>query len=218
MAWKRPNLGIVDVNGSRDNNIVNIFGTDGGSIFIDPSAPPAERYKLMAEGHFSGDVCDAYLKRRPNDWDPKSGRTADGGASGMKGAASADGLHWTMFPDPMVVEVTDTQLTAYFDERLRKYVAYTRTWAAGVRSARTHPQERRTWGVSRRSIGRSETSNYREFPLHETFWSRGSTSCRPIHSTRTARQPCREPPPSLAVSHRLAHGQRQHQHYIGEQS
>jgi hypothetical protein len=32
-----------------------------------------------------------------------------------------------MFPKPTVVEVTDTQLTAYYDERLRKYVAYTRT-------------------------------------------------------------------------------------------
>ena len=91
----------------------------------------------------------------------------------MKGAASADGLHWTMFPDPMVVEVTDTQLTAYYDERLRKYVAYTRTWPAGVRSSHVRGSARRTWGVSRRSIGRSETSNYREFPLHETMLEPG---------------------------------------------
>jgi hypothetical protein len=175
LSWKRPELGIVELNGSRANNIVNIFGTDGGSIFIDPSAPASERYKLMAEGHFSRDICDAYLRRRPNDWDPKSRRAPDGGASGMKGAVSADGLHWNMFPDPMVVEVTDTQLTAYYDERLRRYVAYTRTWATQPRSVRATAHEKggNAWGVGRRSIGRSETSNYREFPIHETILEPG---------------------------------------------
>jgi hypothetical protein len=173
LSWKRPNLGLVDINGSRENNLVNIFGTDGGSIFIDRSAPSSERYKLMAEGHFSRDVCDAYRKVRPHDWDPKSRRTSDGGASGMKGACSPDGLHWTMFPDPMVVEVTDTQLTAYYDERLRKYVAYTRTWVAGIRSARVPNDGVRGWGAGRRSIGRSETADYRRFPLHETMLEPG---------------------------------------------
>jgi hypothetical protein len=31
-----------------------------------------------------------------------------------------------------VIEVTDTHLTAYYDERLGKYVAYTRTWSSGL--------------------------------------------------------------------------------------
>ena len=141
--------------------------------FIDPSAPPAERYKLIAEGHFSAEICDAYLRRRQNAWDPKSARASDGGATGMKGAASPDGLHWTMFPDPMVVEVTDTQLTAYYDERLRNYVAYPRTWPAGVRSPAVAGKGKRSWNIARRSIGRSETSNYRGFPLHETILEPG---------------------------------------------
>ncbi len=170
--WKRPALGIVDVAGSRANNIVNIFDTDGGTVFIDPSAAPPERYKLIAEGPFSSDICEAYLRRRPADIDPKSWRSPDGGAIGMKGAASSDGLHWTMFLDPMVIEVTDTQLTAYYDERLRKYVAYTRTWASGVRS-RGFTGAQRTWGVGRRSIGRSETADFRNFPLHETMLEPG---------------------------------------------
>ena len=173
LTWKRPNLGIVGFNGSKSNNIVNIFGTDGGSIFVDPSAPASERYKLIAEGFFTGTVCDAYLRRRPNDWDPKVSRRPDGSASGMKGAASADGLHWRMFPEPMIMEVTDTQLTAYYDERLRKYVAYTRTWAAGRRTTCASMEGRSTWSVSRRSIGRSESSDCREFPLHETILEPG---------------------------------------------
>lgn len=173
LVWKRPNLGIVEVNGSRANNIVNIFGTDGGTVFIDPSAPAAERYKLIAEMAFSKEVLDDYLRRRPNDWDPKRSRSREGTATAMCGAVSPDGLHWTQFRDPLVVEVTDTQLTAYYDQHLRKYVAYTRTWSAGVRSERVTLGGRHTWSSGRRSIGRSESSDFREFPLHEIMLEPG---------------------------------------------
>jgi hypothetical protein len=172
LSWKRPNLGIVEFNGSRANNIVNIFGTDGGTVFLDPSAPSAERYKLIAEMDFPKDVIDDYLRRRPRDWDPKVERKSDGSAKGMCGAVSPDGIHWTQFRDPMVIEITDTQLTAYYDLQLRKYVAYTRTWAAGERSAK-FLQSKRTWSSSRRSIGRSESDNFREFPLHDIMLEPG---------------------------------------------
>lgn len=173
LSWKRPNLGIVDFRGSKNNNIVNIFGTDGGTVFIDPSAPSAERYKLIAEGYFPAKVIDEYLRRRPNAWDPILYRKLNGTAKGMKGAVSKDGVHWSLFPDPMVMEVTDTQLTAYYDERLRKYVAYTRSYPVGIRSPRAHLDGRQTWRVARRSIGRSETANYREFPLQQTILEPG---------------------------------------------
>lgn len=173
LNWHRPDLGIVEWNGSRANNIVNLFGTDGGSVFIDPSAPPAERYKLIAEMDFPKDVVDEYVRRRPGTWDPKSARRKDGGAKGMTGAVSADGLHWTQFREPMVIEVTDTNLTAYYDQRLGKYVAYTRAWSSGLRSSKAAPPRAITWDSGRRSIGRSETANYREFPVHETILEPG---------------------------------------------
>ena len=172
-SWKRPDLGIVEINGSRATNIVNVFGTDGGTVFLDPSAPPAERYKLIAEMSFPKAVIDDYLRRRPGDWDPKVERKADGSAKGMCGAVSPDGIHWTQFREPLVIEITDTQLTAYYDLRLRKYVAYTRTWAAGERSAQVALAGKKTWGDSRRSIGRSESADFREFPLHETMLEPG---------------------------------------------
>jgi hypothetical protein len=169
IEWKRPKLGIVEENGSRQNNIVNIFKTDGGSIFVDPSAPPSERYKLIAEQTYSAGVCDDYLRRRPHDWDPRTFRRAGNTATGMTGAVSSDGLHWTQFQEPMVMEVTDTQLTAYYDPQIQKYVAYTRTWVAGPRSKQAPGIDGKAWQIGRRSIGRSETSNYREFPLAETI-------------------------------------------------
>lgn len=172
IVWRRPELGIVEWNGSRANNIVNIFGTDGGSVFIDPSAPSTERYKLMAEMTFSKEVVDEYIRRRPGVWDPKSARSKNGSVVGMTGAVSADGLHWTQIREPLAVEVTDTNLTAYYDVRLGKYVAYTRTWSSGIRSSKVKSKGR-FWGTGRRSIGRSETSNYREFPLHETILEPG---------------------------------------------
>lgn len=184
ITWKRPNLGIVEFNGSRDNNLVNIFATDGGTVFIDESAPPAERYKLIAEGHFPREAVTEYLRRRPKDWDPKVRWADDGGAKGMKGGVSPDGLHWTLFPQPMAMEMTDTHLTGYYDPWLKKYVAYTRTWSTGERSSRVRGETRAMrkdlavradywWQVGRRSIGRSETANFREFPLHETILEPG---------------------------------------------
>jgi hypothetical protein len=84
---------------------------------------------------------------------------ADGGGHGLFGAVSPDGLHWTKLREPLVLEFTDTQVIAYYDQALRKYVAYTRTWVGG--------------STGRRSIGRSETSDYRNFPLHETILEPG---------------------------------------------
>jgi len=172
-AWKRPKLGIVDLHGSRDNNLVNITDCDGGCVFIDPSAPASERYKMIAEGHFPREICEEYLKRRPDEWDPKVRRESDGGAKGVKGAVSPDGVHWTMLRDPLVMEVTDTQLTASYDQRLRKYVAYTRTWIVGRRFGPPVPENDRVWMAGRRSIGRSESADFRSFPLHETILEPG---------------------------------------------
>lgn len=172
LTWKRPKLGIVEHGGSRENNIVNIFGTDGGTVFIDPSAPPTERYKLMAEGPFPRGVVDAYLRRRPHEWDARSERRADGSVTAMTGGISADGLHWSLISEPLAVQVTDTQLVAYYDDRLRKYVAYTRTWVVGQQSARVRSD--RSWSiVGRRSIGRTESADFRNFPLSETILEPG---------------------------------------------
>lgn len=46
--WEKPNLGIVDKHGSRNNNLVMVKGSPDAFVqnaFIDPSAPPERRYK-----------------------------------------------------------------------------------------------------------------------------------------------------------------------------
>jgi hypothetical protein len=44
--WKKPELGLIEFNGSKANNLVYSNG-HGATIFIDPAAKPAERYKLV---------------------------------------------------------------------------------------------------------------------------------------------------------------------------
>lgn len=51
--WEKPSLGLVAYAGSRSNNIVVghgaaglTLGQDGGLVFLDPTAGPAERFRL----------------------------------------------------------------------------------------------------------------------------------------------------------------------------
>jgi hypothetical protein len=71
--------------------------------------------------------------------------------------------------EPLVVEHSDTEIVAYYDLALRKYVLYTRYWSVGPRSERLPPDIRhcRT-GVGRRAIGRSAT----ECAPHRSWSSR----------------------------------------------
>ncbi|MGQ9630930.1 MAG: hypothetical protein ACUVXI_11575 [bacterium] len=171
LAWTRPNVGIYEWNGSRDNNIL---ADEGGTVFIDPSAPPAERYKWVSERWFSRETYDAYRQRRPNAWEPRADRVDVGSILGVQGAVSPDGLHWNVLPEPLVMEHSDTQVVAYYDERLRKYILYTRNWMVGPRSGRALDGQGLSWlGVGRRSIGRTESDDFRCFPLSEVILEPG---------------------------------------------
>jgi hypothetical protein len=50
-TWTRPSLGLVEFNGSRDNNIVwplNNSAHSPGTVFWDPHGPPSARIKMVA--------------------------------------------------------------------------------------------------------------------------------------------------------------------------
>ncbi|MCX7598205.1 MAG: hypothetical protein N2512_04985, partial [Armatimonadetes bacterium] len=98
--WTRPNLGIVEFDGSKDNNILP-FGAD--CVFLDPKAAPEQRYKMLCL-----DVGD----------DPEK--------IGAYIAYSADGIHCTRHPERVLPFAPDTQNQVFYDTRLGKYVAYVR--------------------------------------------------------------------------------------------
>lgn len=101
--WNKPNLGIVEYDGGKKNNLVGLNSLEG-VVFQDPNAPAPERY--------------AYVTHL---W-----------TEGMVRFHSPDGLHWQRDKTPLLRLGADTQNVTFWDERLRKYVLYLRGWQRGA--------------------------------------------------------------------------------------
>ena len=124
ITWERPSLGLVEFNGSKDNNLV--WPTKGNfgqkiSVFIDgkPGVPATERYKAIVQG--------------PNQGDKRAS---------IYGLASPDGIRWRLFQKgPLLVAPKadphfDSHNIAFWDGANSRYVVYTRGWRNGVRDIR----------------------------------------------------------------------------------
>jgi hypothetical protein len=105
--WFKPNLGIAEYQGSKENNILftpemNQFGggLHGTHVFIDPNGSPEERYKLTYCG-------------------PKSQTFV---------CTSADGLHWKTQPNRILESEADSENVLEWDPIKKKYIAYSRRW------------------------------------------------------------------------------------------
>lgn len=170
VTWERPTLGLVEFAGNRDNNLCP--GVPGGFLFIDPSAPPQQRYKALGTDTISEEEFAAYLHERPGDYDPRARRTDVGHVYALRGFVSADGFNWTLLPRPLSVEHADTQNTGHYDPVTGKYVLYTRTWWVGDQdpSARGAVSPDAAWiAPGRRSIGRSESDTFGDFPVSQAI-------------------------------------------------
>jgi len=170
LHWERPELGLVEHGGDHKNNLVPFSFWEGG-VFVDPSAPPEERYKWVGLRSISREAYDAFRKARPEAWHPRSERKDANLLFALCGAVSQDGVRWTALPEPLTLEHSDTMVTGYYDERLRRYVIYTRNYMIGQRAATAEGEPPLVWwggdagGVARRSIGRTESADFRRFPL-----------------------------------------------------
>lgn len=108
--WKRPNLGIVEFQGSKKNNIIlEGLGTHNFTPFKDenPDAPAAQRYKGIG------------------------GVKSEGGLFAFQ---SADGIHWSLMRKKPVITngAFDSQNLAYWDTIAKQYRAYWRTFSKGI--------------------------------------------------------------------------------------
>jgi hypothetical protein len=105
--WSKPELGLVEYNGSTKNNLVVPFNSVVGQTFIDPEAPPAEKYRMLVAIYPPDPNVKRYLAL----------------------LSSPDGLRWTK-PDRNVVPAgdfaLDTQSQAFYDRDRQAYVLYTR--------------------------------------------------------------------------------------------
>lgn len=138
--WEKPELGLTEYEGNRKNNIVLGHGAGGvhigqagAMVFVDPSAPPAERFRMVK----------------------KVKEVADG----IHVFSSPDGLRWTLTHRQVLTarpekrgHHLDTQNVIFWDDRIRKYVAY------GRRNLRRD-------GSQGRAIFRGEAEQLARFPV-----------------------------------------------------
>ncbi|SNT48503.1 hypothetical protein [Rhodococcoides kyotonense] len=159
LNWTKPELGLQDYKGQPTNWVYgrelspNHFAS--GAVVIDETAPPEERFKLIYRAEEKYEDPEAFLARQKQrfgeDMDPKSvaGKPGkEGTFATTAGAVSADGIHWKPLTEPLVMYCSDQMNTAFWDDRINKYVSYFRMQRAGRRSAgRTETSDFETWST-----------------------------------------------------------------------
>lgn len=116
--WEKPNLGIHDFQGSKNNNIAITSGplgdlkVDAGhpAVFKDenPNAAPDAKYKAIVRSS---------------------------GKNGLLVFKSPDGIHWSLMSKAPIlsgVGAFDSQNLAFWDSNIKKYRAYWRIFTAGI--------------------------------------------------------------------------------------
>jgi hypothetical protein len=104
--WTKPSLHLVEVGGSRDNNVLisgrETGGVHGHCVFLDPAASPAERYWVVFSRFVEGQ------------WQ-------------VFGGCSADGLRWRLGTTPLLARNSDTQNACFRDGD--GYRLFVRMWS-----------------------------------------------------------------------------------------
>ena len=100
--WTKPNLGLYEFDGSKENNIVfDGAGTGSFTPFKDanPNCPPEELYKALGQVHRDG---TPYYAAQ--------------GEMTVFSYKSPDGIHWTISDGPLITRGDfDSQNTAFWD-------------------------------------------------------------------------------------------------------
>jgi hypothetical protein len=135
LHFRRPDLGLVEYEGSRQNNLVVLprGGAAEARVFRDTHDPsPEHRYKMVYMG--------------------------PGGTVGVSVASSPDGLRWNAYEhNPVIVPTGDALSTPFWDERYGRYVYYHRPNGRHVKQW-AHVKEPGEYPVRR--IGRAESFDF----------------------------------------------------------
>ena len=111
ITWTKPSLGIMEFEGSRDNNIILIDDevSENFGPFLDsnPQALKSERYKAVG-----------------------------GGSKGLFAFRSADGIHWQKMTEKRIITdgTFDSLNVVFWDTQRKEYVAIYRDLLQGVRT------------------------------------------------------------------------------------
>ena len=143
--WDTPNLGQVDFEGSRDNNLINIGqdNIEGISVLRNShSSDPNKKWLAFFWEHHSYRSSEfgvpPYDDSAPGVWE-----------HGMWAAYSADGIHWTNHGQ-VIARDSDTHQMVLYDPQLKKYLCYNRIGAGGRKTARLESNDFLKWGEPQR--------------------------------------------------------------------
>jgi hypothetical protein len=120
IQWVKPDLGLLEYNGSKKNNIilshVHDYGCHDFSPFIDTNPKVTKEGRYKAIGYVRG-------QKHPK---------------GLYGFVSSDGIHWDLIQDSCIITedgwVFDTQNIAFWSELEQQYVMYYRRAVNDVRN------------------------------------------------------------------------------------
>ncbi len=113
--FTRPKLGLIEVNGTKDNNVI-WHGVESHNFapFIDqnPACKPEERYKALAGLKSSG---------------------------GLFAFSSHDGIHWKKMREEPVIRTGDFDSLnlAFWDSARGRYACYSRIFLEGIRAVQS---------------------------------------------------------------------------------
>ena len=168
--WDRPALGLTEFNGSTENNILNI--NVPASIFEDPSAPPAERYKAMGGrgvwvDRETGEKVDAAAADPCWRAEQYEGRAYAGRKVVLKGVmegyTSPDRLCWTKIAEPLANYSVNGSLSPGYDEDNKTYFAFMQPQGVAPSEPGLGAGVPET-EVVRRAIGLARTKDFRHWP------------------------------------------------------
>lgn len=135
-------------------------------VFENPAARESERFKMVFQGRsirpefarHRQAVLQEFAESHAEGFDPTA--LSFDGPDGTPlirlaryGAVSPDGLHWRVLRHPLMLLYSDSQNVVSYDTNRQSYVWFLKT----------------QWYDGRRSIGRSETRDFRHWPLAETI-------------------------------------------------
>jgi hypothetical protein len=136
ITWEKPDLGVVEWQGNKNNNIV-IDAQREGTVIIDPNAPDERRYGIL-----SGDEPGIYYFSSP------------------------DGIRFNRSAEPVSSHHSDSQISTFWDEQRKKYCHYFKVYQGEIgqwykgRQVTVHPEipypQNEPLG---RSVGRYETAS-----------------------------------------------------------
>lgn len=158
IAWHRPALGLYEIKGSRDNNIVYAgLGPTSHNFapFVDdkPGVPAAQRYKALAGTQ----------------------------TTGLLGFVSPDGLHWQRLQEaPLLPSLPDayrydSQNVAFWSEHEGCYLCYFRSWNGQVRTiSRAVSEDFLHWSAG-------ETMDFGDTPTEHLYINQTHPYYRALH-------------------------------------